>query len=111
MHASGRPGSTDSRPSTVVAATAAVVTVVGVAAWFVPRSSLWLDEALSVNLAQLAPSELLEALGRDGHPPAYYLLLHAWMLVAGDSDLAVRALSGVWELWAWRGCSAVATGG
>ena len=34
-------------------------------------------------------------LKRDGAPPLYYVLLHGWMGVFGDSDLAVRSLSGV----------------
>ena len=58
-------------------------------------SDLWLDEALSVNIAKLPLSEIPAALGRDGAPPLYYWLLHLWMWVFGDSDLAVRSLSGV----------------
>ena len=79
------------------AGTAALVAVValGVVARFVQRSPLWLDEALSVNIAGLPVSDLLEALWHDGHPPLYYLLLHFWMEVVGESDAAVRALSGI----------------
>lgn len=58
-------------------------------------TALWLDEAQSVAIARLRPDRLLEALRQDGAPPAYYLLLHAWMKVAGSGDLAVRALSGL----------------
>jgi hypothetical protein len=77
--------------------TAALVAIVagGVVARFVQRSPLWLDEALSVNIARLPVSDLLEALWHDGHPPLYYLLLHFWMEVVGESDVAVRALSGI----------------
>lgn len=74
---------------------AVVAVLFGTVARFVNGSALWLDEALSVNIASLGPSEMLDALARDGHPPAYYLLLHAWMSVFGDGDLAVRALSGL----------------
>ena len=35
---------------------------------------------------------------RDGHPPLFYLLLHGWIAAVGDSDLAVRALSGLWAV-------------
>ncbi|CAA9259005.1 MAG: membrane protein-like [uncultured Acidimicrobiales bacterium] len=58
-------------------------------------SDLWLDEALTVNIAKLPLTEIPAALRRDGAPPLYYWLLHLWMWVFGDSDLAVRALSGV----------------
>ncbi|MBN2623555.1 MAG: glycosyltransferase family 39 protein, partial [Acidimicrobiales bacterium] len=74
------------------------VVVVGIALRFVQRSPLWLDEALSVNIAQLPVGDLFEALRHDGHPPFYYLLLHYWMEVVGDGDVAVRALSGVFAV-------------
>lgn len=73
---------------------ALVAVVVGSAARFVARTPLWLDEALSVNIASLSPGEINDALRHDGHPPLYYYLLHYWMRVAGSSDVAVRALSG-----------------
>ncbi|HEY8526053.1 MAG TPA: glycosyltransferase family 39 protein [Acidimicrobiales bacterium] len=71
------------------------IVVVGVALRFVTTSSLWLDEALSVNISALPVGDLFEALEHDGHPPLYYLLLHGWMQVFGEGDVAVRALSGV----------------
>ena len=54
---------------------------------------LWLDEALSVEIAALPLSELRDALRQDGAPPLYYLLLKGWTAVAGDSTAAVRLLS------------------
>lgn len=69
--------------------------VAGVALRFVQSSELWLDEALSVNIAALPLSELPDALRQDGHPPLYYALLHGWMAVVGEGDTAVRALSGI----------------
>jgi mannosyltransferase len=62
------------------------------------RSDLWLDEALSVNIATLPLGEMFDALRRDGHPPLYYLLLHGWTSVFGEGDAAVRSLSGVLSL-------------
>lgn len=59
--------------------------------------AMWLDEALTANIAGLPPSEMLDALRSDGHPPAYYLLLHVWMGVVGEGDAAIRSLSAV--LW------------
>jgi mannosyltransferase len=82
-------------PSWVPTAGVAAAVVVGTVARFVQRSPLWLDEALSVNIARLPVSDLLDALRHDGHPPLYYLLLHFWMEVFGESDVAVRALSGI----------------
>ena len=73
----------------------AVVVVAGIVLRFVTRSDLWLDEALSVNIARLPFSDLHEALKHDGAPPLYYVLLHLWIEVFGSSDFAVRSLSGV----------------
>ncbi|HEY6417157.1 MAG TPA: glycosyltransferase family 39 protein, partial [Acidimicrobiales bacterium] len=84
-------------PWTASAALVAIVAA-GVALRFVQRSPLWLDEALSVNIAQLPLGDLFEALRHDGHPPFYYLLLHYWMDVVGDGDAAVRALSGIFSV-------------
>ena len=50
---------------------------------FWTQSHLWLDEALSVNIARLPVGDIPEALRHDGHPPLYYWLLHA-------VDLGVR---------------------
>ena len=74
------------------------VVAAGVALRFVQRSPLWLDEAQSVNIASLPLGDLFEALRHDGHPPFYYLLLHGWMNLVGDGDVAVRSLSGIFAV-------------
>lgn len=71
------------------------VAIAGTVARFAADTPLWLDEALSVNISSLPVGDIAEALRHDGHPPLYYLLLHGWMEVFGDSDIAVRAMSGV----------------
>jgi mannosyltransferase len=76
----------------------AVAVVVGVVFRFVAGTPMWLDEALTVNIAELPPSQMLDALRADGHPPLYYLLLNGWMQVFGTSDTAIRALSGVFSV-------------
>jgi preprotein translocase subunit Sss1 len=76
----------------------ALVAVVALAARFVVRSPLWLDEALSVNIAKLPLGDIPRALHHDGHPPLYYVLLHGWMSLFGSGDRAVRALSGLISL-------------
>ena len=62
---------------------------------FWTTSDLWLDEALTVNIAKLPIHDLPTYLKRDGAPPLFYVLLHFWMGIFGSSDLAVRSLSGV----------------
>ncbi|MCB0986861.1 MAG: glycosyltransferase family 39 protein [Acidimicrobiales bacterium] len=74
------------------------VVAIGVVLRFVVSSSLWMDEALSVNIARLPLGEIPGALRKDGHPPGYYILLHGWMRLFGEGDTAVRALSGLFAV-------------
>ncbi|HUC16046.1 MAG TPA: glycosyltransferase family 39 protein [Acidimicrobiales bacterium] len=74
---------------------ASAVVIAGVVGRFLAPGGLWLDEALSVNIAKLPLVQLPGALVQDGSPPLYYLALHYWMLLFGQGDPAVRALSGI----------------
>ncbi|MEO6988106.1 MAG: glycosyltransferase family 39 protein [Aquihabitans sp.] len=93
----GRVESDDKLPTALVVAVGLVV-VVGLILRFVVDSPLWLDEALSVNIARLPLGEIPAALKQDGHPPLYYLFLHGWMLLFGEGNVAVRAFSGLWAV-------------
>ena len=88
------------------AAAIGVAVAFGVAARFVANSHLWLDEALTVNIAGVPLLQLTEALRHDGSPPLYYAILHVWMQFFGSGTIAVRALSGVFSVaclpLAWR---------
>ncbi len=62
--------------------------------WGLSAKSLWFDEAYSLYVASkpvTAIPSLLQVY--DTHPPLYYLLLHAWMVVFGSTEAAVRSLS------------------
>ncbi len=94
------PVQTSPAPSPVARRTLLVWAVVGVGlagivCYAYTRSDLWLDEALSVNVARLPLSQLRGALRHDGAPPLYYVLLHGWMAVFGTGNEAVRSLSAV----------------
>jgi hypothetical protein len=93
--AASPPGDPVPRP---VVALSVVAIAAGLVLRFVTRSALWLDEALSVNIAKLPIGQIPAALRHDGHPPLYYVLLHAWMSVFGSGDVAVRALSGLFAV-------------
>ena len=69
--------------------------VIGVGLRFWTLSDLWLDEALTVNIAKLPLHSIPAALRHDGAPPLYYVLLHFWIRLFGQGDVAVRSLSGV----------------
>ncbi len=104
--APGAPGDPDrSRPDTAGAlegfwreaaiVLVAAIVAVGVALRFWTHSQLWLDEALTVDIARRPLSQLHHLLRQDGAPPLYYVLLHFWMKAFGTSNLGVRSLSGV----------------
>lgn len=74
---------------------AAAVGALAVFFFFNVNAQLWLDEALSVNIARLPLTEIPDALRQDNSAPLHYLLLHVWMEVFGEGNFAARALSGV----------------
>ncbi len=89
----GRPFS---RTSVLLLAVAtALVLVASLVLRFWTNSDLWLDEALTVNIARHPLHQIPSLLRNDGAPPLYYVLLHAWMGWFGTSDVAVRSLAGV----------------
>ena len=59
---------------------------------------------MSLNIARLPLGDLRAALERDGAPPLYYVLLHAWTGVLGTGDVAVRSLSAVLGVGALVAC-------
>jgi predicted membrane-bound mannosyltransferase len=55
--------------------------------------SLWFDEAFCWRLIQFPFFEMIEPVGRDNHPPLYFILLKAWATLFGDSAWTLRFLS------------------
>src|SRR5262249_58897508 len=53
----------------------------------------WIDEGISQGIANRAVGAIPHALREDGAPPLYYLFLHYWLKLAGDSEAGVRSLS------------------
>jgi uncharacterized membrane protein len=84
----------------VVVAAGVLVLLGGLVFYFWTRSELWLDEALSVNIADLPLRDLHAALKQDGAPPLYYVLLHGWTAVFGTGNEAARSLSAVFMIGA-----------
>ncbi len=74
----------------------ALISIVGgvLRLWALGKQSLWIDEAFSVWVAQHSIGSLVQFVSSvDQHPPLYYLLLHGWMALFGDSERSVRSLS------------------
>jgi len=55
--------------------------------------SFWNDEGNSARIAERTLDLILEGAAGDIHPPGYYLLLHYWRGLFGESEFALRALS------------------
>lgn len=53
----------------------------------------WIDEGISVGVANFPFADIPAALRLDGNPPIYYLLLNLWLGLFGDSVAAAHALS------------------
>lgn len=56
-------------------------------------SSLWYDEGFTWWVASQSPTRIIEIIRADTSPPLYYLLVHYWTAVFGDSVWAMRAES------------------
>jgi|GEM_PF-707908 len=55
--------------------------------------SLWLDEGGSIRVAGHSPAEIIRATAVNFHPPCYYLFLHGWIQLWGESEYSIRLLS------------------
>ena len=56
-------------------------------------AGFWIDEGLSVGIADRPLGDIPGVLRQDGSPPLYYLLLHLWLAIAGRSEESVHGLS------------------
>ena len=76
---------------------AAVVAILGLAAFTriyeIDTADVWVDEANAILMSKESLGGLFQRLRLDSSPPAYYILLHFWVLAFGDGAVAVRLLS------------------
>ncbi|MBW3615451.1 MAG: glycosyltransferase family 39 protein [Actinobacteria bacterium] len=83
-----------SRPITVqVVGVASLMAVVGFLWGRAAAMSFWLDEGISVGVASHPLRDIPSVLLQDGSPPLYYLVLHLWMSLFGESNTALHTLS------------------
>ncbi|GAA4832814.1 glycosyltransferase family 39 protein [Kitasatospora terrestris] len=75
---------------------ASAVTVLLVGMWRIGSPQLWRDEVSSWSAASRSLGDLFAMLGNvDASNGAYYLLLHGWTALAGDSPTALRLPSAI----------------
>ncbi|MDP2661163.1 MAG: glycosyltransferase family 39 protein [Dehalococcoidia bacterium] len=65
----------------------------GLRAFRLDVQSIWYDEGFSINLARHGVATIVGLAVDDIHPPLHALLLHFWMLLAGDAEYSTRFLS------------------
>ena len=53
------------------------------------NESIWLDEGFSIRFANLNLSQII-SLRDNGLPPLYYIILHWWINLFGDSEFSIR---------------------
>lgn len=82
--ASARPALTRARVLALVLAAFVLQT------WALDAQSLWYDEGFSAWLAARPLREIVVRTAADIHPPLYYLLLHGWIALAGQTEFALR---------------------
>ena len=66
-------------------------------------ASLWFDEAFTVIASRMDIMSILHGQADPVLPPFYFIALHLWQKVVGESELAVRAFSGLCSLLAVAG--------
>ena len=64
----------------------------------IDAQSFWNDEGNSARIAERSIGLIVEGAGGDIHPPLYYLALHIWRGLFGDSEAALRGLSAIFGL-------------
>jgi hypothetical protein len=72
------------------------ITLIGgfLRALLLANKGMWLDETFSVWLANHSVVDMLQWIVKiDQHPPLYYLLLHYWIALNGDTPYYARLLS------------------
>lgn len=81
----------------------AVILITAIGGWLrfflLGSKGMWLDETFSMWLASHSVADMLHwGVQIDPHPPLYYLLLHYWMEVNGDTPYYVRLLSALFGM-------------
>ncbi len=59
---------------------------------------LWLDEAYTARLVQSSTEGIIKGAAADVYPPFFYLFLHSWTLVFGESEFSLRFPSVIFSL-------------
>ncbi len=77
---------------------AIVIAGAGLRLYNIGEKSYWVDEEFSVMHSSTSLQELFESSAAETHPPLYYIMLHFWIRLFGDSETATRSLSAIFSI-------------
>ncbi len=64
----------------------------------IAKSSIWHDEGYTMMLVPQAVGQIISRTGRDVLPPLYYVALHFWLLIFGNTPATARGMSLMFSL-------------
>jgi len=72
-----------------------LILVVGfIVRWIdIAKSSIWHDEGYTMMISVQSVSQIIARTGRDVLPPLYYIALHFWLIVFGNTPATARGMS------------------
>ena len=63
---------------------------------YIDNHSIWFDECLWVDVAEWDTEKIIELCrSNDPNPPLYPLILHYWIHLFGDSEIAIRSITAI----------------
>ncbi|MCX7720300.1 MAG: flippase-like domain-containing protein [Dictyoglomus thermophilum] len=61
--------------------------------------SIWIDEAITAQVSVMGVKDIILNRASTGiHPPLYFILMHFWIKIFGDSEIAIRSLSAIFGI-------------
>ena len=67
--------------------------------YLIGNHGLWQDELSSLRFAKFSLTELIrEVAAIDNHPPTYYIILHYWISIFGESEASLRMPSAIFSV-------------
>jgi mannosyltransferase len=88
------PGSSGTRASPRLILLLLILLAFGLRLYHLDYQSLWRDEMDAILFARQELCQLLPLFVKPGHNgPLYYVLLHGWLRLVGDSEFSLRFLS------------------
>jgi 4-amino-4-deoxy-L-arabinose transferase-like glycosyltransferase len=70
-----------------------VLICVALRVYHLDAQSFWYDEGNSARIAERSLPLIIAGAGGDIHPPLYYIVLHYWRAIFGETEFALRMLS------------------